>query len=137
FEACFDALANHGPLKFSKGACYLENELAHWGRCVDGLLIQIQIYAACLEVLDRVEQVDEGTAQAVNRPCHDDIELPPTGVLEHRIEARPSVSPLGARDARIAIDLDHIPSTPHGDLPQLAHLIFDRLRVRADPHVQR
>ncbi len=38
-EACFDALANHTPLKFSKGACYLENELAHWCRCVDGLLV--------------------------------------------------------------------------------------------------
>jgi hypothetical protein len=28
-EACFDSLANHGPLKFSKGASDLENELAH------------------------------------------------------------------------------------------------------------
>jgi hypothetical protein len=39
FEACFDALADHRPLKFSKGASYLENELAHWGHRVDGLLV--------------------------------------------------------------------------------------------------
>jgi hypothetical protein len=26
-EACFDPLANHGPLKFSEGASYLENDL--------------------------------------------------------------------------------------------------------------
>src|SRR5215471_11016254 len=94
-EARFDALANHRPLKLSKRAGDLENELAHRRRRVDGLLIQIQIHAACFEVLDRVEQVNEGTAQAVNRPCHDDIELPPAGVLEHGIESRPSVSSLG------------------------------------------
>ena len=28
-EAGFDSLANHRPLEFSKGASYLENELAH------------------------------------------------------------------------------------------------------------
>ena len=38
-ETCFDSLANHGPLKFSKGASNLENELAHRGRRVDGLLV--------------------------------------------------------------------------------------------------
>src|SRR5262249_4275064 len=88
-------------------------------------------------VLDRVEQVAQRAAQAVNRPCHDDIELPPAGVLEHGVKARPSVSSLGARDARIAIDLDHIPSAAPSDLPKLADLVFDRLCVRADSHVQR
>jgi hypothetical protein len=44
-EACFDSLANHTPLKLSKGACYLENELAHWCRCVDGLLINEEVDA--------------------------------------------------------------------------------------------
>ena len=38
-EACFDPLANHTPLKLSKGSCYLENELAHRSRRVDGLLV--------------------------------------------------------------------------------------------------
>jgi len=38
-EACFDPLANHAPLKFSEGASDLENELAHRGRRVDGLLV--------------------------------------------------------------------------------------------------
>src|SRR5262245_33947566 len=40
-------------------------------------------------MLDGIEQVAERATQAVNRPCHDDIELPPAGVLEHGIEARP------------------------------------------------
>ena len=56
-EAGFDSLANHCALKLSERAGDLENELAHRRRRVDGLLIQIQIHAACFEVLDRVEQV--------------------------------------------------------------------------------
>src|SRR5262245_51821801 len=95
-EAGFDPLANHCALKLSERAGDLENELAHRRRRVDGLLIQIHVHAACFEVLDCVEQVNEGAAQAVNRPCHDDVELPPASVLEHGIESRPSVSSLGA-----------------------------------------
>src|SRR6516165_5730567 len=95
-EARFDALADHRPLELSERAGDLENELAHRRRRVDGLLIQIQIHAACFEVLDGVEQVAQRAAHSVDRPSHNDIELPPAGVLEHGIEARPSVSSLGA-----------------------------------------
>ena len=56
-------------------------------------------------MLDCVKQVDQRAAQAVNRPGHDDIELPSAGVLEHGIEAGPSVSSFRAGDARIAVDL--------------------------------
>jgi len=54
-ETCLYPLANRRPLEFSKGASYLENELAHGGRRVDGLLVQVQAHAACFEMLDRVE----------------------------------------------------------------------------------
>src|SRR5262245_4692831 len=54
-EPRFDSLANHCALEFSKGASYLENELAHGGRRDDGLLVQVQVHAACFEMLDRVE----------------------------------------------------------------------------------
>src|SRR5262245_62346646 len=54
-EACVDALTDHRPLKLSKGASDLEHELAHRGRRVDGLLVQVQVHATCFEVLDRVE----------------------------------------------------------------------------------
>src|SRR5215467_426235 len=88
-------------------------------------------------MLDRIEQIAQRAAQAVNRPCHDDIEFPPAVVREHGIEAMPSVSSLSPRDAGVAVDLNHIPATPLGDLAKLADLIFHRLSVRADPHVQR
>ena len=69
-------------------------------------------------MLDRVEQIAQRAAQAVNRPSHDDVEFPPAGVLEHGIEARPSVSSLGAGDACVAVDLHDVPTTPLGDAPQ-------------------
>jgi len=40
-ETCLYPLANHRPLEFRKGASYLENELAHGCRRVDGLLVQV------------------------------------------------------------------------------------------------
>src|SRR5262249_39016666 len=94
-EACFDPLPDHRPLELSKRAGYLEDELPHRGRRIDGLLVQIQIHPAGFQVLDRIEQVAQRATQAVNRPSHDDIESPTAGVLEHGIEARPPVSPLG------------------------------------------
>jgi hypothetical protein len=53
------------------------------------------------------------------------------------MEARASVSPLCPRDTGITVDLHHIPATPLGHSPKLANLIFHRLCVGADPHVQR
>ena len=52
FETCFDPLANHRPLESSKGPSY---ELAHGCRRVDGLLVQVQVRAACFEMLDCIE----------------------------------------------------------------------------------
>src|SRR5262249_2697946 len=95
-EACFDPLPDHRPLELSKRAGYLEDELPHRGRRIDGLLVQIQVNPAGFQVLDRVEQVAQRATQAVNRPSHDDIESPTAGVFEHSVESRASVSPLGA-----------------------------------------
>src|SRR5262249_1855175 len=79
--ARFYSLSDHRPLEPSNRAGSLENELAHRGRRVDRLLVQVQVHPAGFEVLDRVEQVAQRAAQAVNRPSHDDIESPAAGVL--------------------------------------------------------
>src|SRR5437868_7328089 len=83
----------------------------------DSLLIEVQIDAARFEVLDRAEQIDKRAPEAVDSPSHHDIKFPPACLLEHAIKARPSSAPFGARDSRIAIDFDHIPAAPLGDLP--------------------
>jgi hypothetical protein len=43
---------------------------------------------------------------------------------------------LGATDAGVAINLDHLPAATLGNLVELADLVLDRLRVCADSHMQ-
>src|SRR6516225_7601153 len=52
-EACFYSLSDHRRLKLSKRTGYLEDELPHRGRRIDGLLVQVQVHAAGFEMLDR------------------------------------------------------------------------------------
>src|SRR4029077_13123951 len=88
-------------------------------------------------MLNDVEQISERAPEAVDGPRHHHIEPPPTGVLQHGIEAGSSVAPLGARDARVVVDLDYLPATPLGHLPKLADLIFHGLGVGGDPNIER
>jgi hypothetical protein len=65
------------------------------------------------------------------------IEFAPTGVRQHEIEAWPLVSALGAADAGVAIDLDHLAAAALGDLGEFVDLVLKRLVVCADAHIQR
>jgi hypothetical protein len=50
-----DSLPDHRSLELGKGAADLKHKLSHWRRRVDGLLIQVEIDADRLKVLDRAE----------------------------------------------------------------------------------
>src|SRR5262249_41291869 len=110
---------------------------AHRGRRIDGLLVQVQVNTARFQVLDYVKQVYERAAEAIYRPRHGNIKLPPAGVLEQAIKTRPSISPLGAGYTGIVINVAVLPATPLGDLPKLTDLVLYGLPVRADSHIQR
>jgi hypothetical protein len=101
------------------------------------LLIQVEINADSLKMLNRAEQIDQRAAEPINGPRHDDVEPAPAGIFEQRIEAGPLLSSLGAADAGIALDLGHLPPAALGDLPELANLVLNRLVVRRHPHVER
>ena len=75
-------------------------------------------------------------AQAVNRPCHDDIECPPAGVLEHGIEARALVAQeaLIAGVPLIATKVGGIPELV-GDGAVLVRLGDSRAAARALRHL--
>src|SRR5690349_20125329 len=88
-------------------------------------------------MLNDVKQISQRAPKAVDRPRHHHIEPPPTGVLQHGIEAGPPVAPLGARNPRVVIDPDYLPATPLGHLPKFADLILHRLGVRGDPNIKR
>jgi hypothetical protein len=50
------------------------------------------------------------------------------------VEAGPLVPALGSTDASILVDLDDLPAAALGDLPKLANLVFDGLRISRDSH---
>src|SRR5262249_37556593 len=76
-------------------------------------------------------------AEAVDGPGHQDVELAPTGILEHGVEARALVASLGAADAFVAVDLHNLPLATLGNLLQLVQLRVDSLLVSAHAHVDR
>jgi hypothetical protein len=52
------------------------------------------------------------------------------GILQHLVQPRPFLAPLGSADASVAIFLDDLPSTPLRNPVQFAQLIFNGLPVR-------
>jgi hypothetical protein len=75
-------------------------------------------------VLDRAKKVAEANANPIYRPCHDEIEPTPIGVLEHPIECRALVAPLRTADPEIPIDLGDPPSATLGDPFQFEALVL-------------
>src|SRR5262249_13202739 len=130
-------LPDHAALELSECACNLEDELSHRAGRVDVLLVEVEVDAGGLEVLDSAEQVDQGAAKPIDGPGHDNVELAPARVLQHGVQARTLITALGAADARIAVGLDHGPSAALGNLPELAVLALDRLVVSGHAQVQR
>jgi hypothetical protein len=64
------------------------------------------------------------SAEPVHRPRHDDIELPPAGVLVHGVEARALVAALGAANALVTVHRDDLMSRTHRHLAQRALLVL-------------
>ena len=81
---------------------------------VDGLILNLAAEA---------DQVLQTAAEAIHRPSHNDIELPPGGIAAQRIERRAPISALGARYAVVPVDPDDLTAHAGGDLAQLALLI--------------
>src|SRR6185295_1236104 len=119
----------HRAFELGEGTGYLEQQLARRGRGIDRLLVEVEIDANRLEMLDRAKQVDQRSAKPVNRPRLDDIELALAGILGQAIEAWPLIPSLSAANAGIAVDLGHLPAAALGDLPELANLVLNRLVV--------
>src|SRR5262245_42895494 len=85
-EARTDPLLDHAALELGESACDLEEQLAMWRGGVEVLLIEVEVDANRLEVLDCLQQVGQGPPQPVYRPGHDDVEPAPSGILEHGVE---------------------------------------------------
>jgi hypothetical protein len=104
--------SDHRALELGERAGYLLEQPACRGRRINVLLIQVEIDPNRFQVLDRAKKVAERTPNPIYRPCHDEIEPTPIGVLEHPIECRALVAPLRTADPEILIDLGNRPSAP-------------------------
>ena len=69
------------------------------------------------------------SSDAIDTPRHDDVELAPGRILEHLVEAWTPIAALGTTDASVVILLDHLPTSPLGDLAQGGDLVVDGLLV--------
>ena len=68
---------------------------------------------------------------------HAHVEPAPHGVLEHLVERRPLIPPLGAADAGVLVRVDDLPAAMSSDLGERQTLILSGLAVRgADPKVE-
>jgi hypothetical protein len=115
----------------AKHAQHLEHGPAGRRRRVEALLVQEQVDALGVEFTEEVQQVDQGAAQAIDRPCRDHVDVAAGNGLEQAIEARALVAALGAGDTGVLEKLDHAPAVARGDRFQFTALVFGRLLVIA------
>jgi len=75
----------------------VEEQFAGGRGGVDRLLHKIKVDADAVQVLDALQEVDEGAPEAVEAPAHHHVELFPLGVPECGVQAGPFLAPLGRR----------------------------------------
>src|SRR5262249_20501527 len=80
------ALADHAALEFGACTCQLEEQAAHGGGGVDVLLIEVEIHAGSLQMLDSAQQIDQGAPHAIDSPRHDHVELSSARIVERGVE---------------------------------------------------
>jgi hypothetical protein len=130
------ALADYGSLELSEGSGNLEHQLSRRRSGIDRLLIEVQIDAARLQMLNRTKQINQRAPYSIDSPHHDHIEATPPRVLQHLIETGALVPALGSAYSSVAESLDNLPPSAHGNLGEPRNLILYRLPVCADADVQ-
>jgi hypothetical protein len=118
-----DAFANDAAFELSEDAEHLEHGFASGGRGVEPLLVKEQINAFIVKALQDSEQVRQRSAQPINRPGRDHIELAGVDGLQHGVEPRAHVPALGAADAGVLVDLCDLPTGSSSDRLQFTTLV--------------
>jgi hypothetical protein len=108
-----DAAENGRPRSLRWPRCeHLKHHLARRGRGIEPLLMQKQIHALFLEVLQDAEQVREGSTKPIHRTGSDHIEFPGVHRLHHRFQTGTLVPTLGTTDAGILVNFTNLPPRP-------------------------
>jgi hypothetical protein len=116
-KASANPLLNDGPLELTKHAQHLKHGFAASRRRVDALLVQKQIDANTVNVIQEADQVLQAPAKAIDGPHHDHVELPTRSGFMEGIKGWPLVPSLSARNAVILVNLHNLPTGAICDLP--------------------
>jgi hypothetical protein len=135
-EARPDALLDDRPLEFREHPHHLEHGLPRGRGGVDALLAQEQVDFERVQFGQEGDEVLQAATEAVDAPGHDYVEFPSRRRPEQRVEGRSLVSPLGARDPVVAVDLHYLVAHATGDLQELSLLVGGRLLLRRHAEVQ-
>jgi hypothetical protein len=87
------------------------------------LLVKEQINAFIVKALQDSEQVRQRSAQPINRPGRDHIELAGVDGLQHGVEPWALVPALGATNAGVLVDLGDLPTGSSSDRLQFTALV--------------
>ena len=72
--------------------------------------MQEQIDPGSVDFRQKSDKVLQAAAEPINRPSHDDIELPACGRRVQGVKSRPFILALGAADAVISINVNDPPA---------------------------
>src|SRR5262249_33654132 len=92
-KASSDPLLNHCTLELSKDAHHLKHGLAGRSCRMESLLMKVQVDPERVNFGEELNQILERSTQSVDAPCHNDIELTPSGVPTQAIELRTPLPP--------------------------------------------
>jgi hypothetical protein len=123
-HALTDAIA----LELSEGAAQLVEKLSHRSREVQALTEGDEGHVPCAEVLEQPDKVLEASAESIQSPDQDRLELSPLRGLKHLVKLWPAVR--GSADALIAVFADDLKAALLGKLAQVAELHLNGLTCR-------
>ena len=92
---------NYGTLELCKNAEHLKQRASGRGGCVDRLLFEIEVAPGGVEFAKKANEILQRSAEPVDRPRGNEVDLAAHDLFQKPIEVRPFVANLGAADAFI------------------------------------
>jgi hypothetical protein len=99
-------------LELREHAEHLEERLAGRRAGVDALAIEAQVNPGAVQLAKKADKVLQATAEPVDAPGRDDVELAPRDRPVQAIESRPLVAPIRAAHSLVAKLSHDAPAAP-------------------------
>src|SRR5262245_26032984 len=132
-----DALGDHLTFEGREHAEHAEHRATRRRARVQLLAVEIEVDPERVNFREERDEVLQRAAEAVDAPCHDDVELPLSSIAEQAVELGSAAPTLGTTDAAVLVDADDLVAHAGRDLEQLARLVLGVLLTRGDAEVDR